>query len=123
MVGPRARSRPPRARRYTSGGRLIGTVLVLNVFIARTPLMMWLRPGRRGTVAAHVLFGIEEGAATSTPNVASAVAPVLLHDAVDAGGIPGGRGGRRPPPPEAHAENRALRARKKGRSISDPRST
>lgn len=60
--------------------------------------MLGLRPRRRGAVAAHILFRIEQGAA-GTPNVVGAVASVLLNDAVDSGGVPGGRGRRCPPPP------------------------
>ena len=81
---------------------------------------MRVRPGRGGTIAAHVLFGIEE-VGTTTPYVARAVASMLLNYAVDAGRISGGWGGRRPPPPKAHAENRALRESGEGGSISDPR--
>lgn len=81
--------------------------------------MMSVRPGRRGTIAAHVLFRIEE-VGTTTPYVARAVAPMLLNNAVDAGGISGGWGGRSPPPPKAHAlKIEPLRESGEGGSISD----
>lgn len=94
-------------------GRLVRTV-VIHILIAWAALVLGVRPGRRGAVTAHVLLSIEE-AHTAASNVVGAVTPVLLHDAVDACRVPGGRGGRRPPPPEAHAENRALREAGEGR--------
>lgn len=102
-----------------------GTGVVVNVLVAGAPLVVWVVcwPGRRGTIAAHVLLRVEE---VSDARRAAAAAPVLLHDAVDAGGVPGGRGGWCPPPPEAHARNRASSGdgrEERAGAISDPAST
>lgn len=75
--------------------------MVIHILVAGTTFVVGFRPGWGGTVAAHVLFGIEEVGTTAAAaaDVVCVAAPMLLNDAVDAGGIPGGRGGWRPAPP------------------------